>query len=266
MIKRAKTNRERTGWNKITRLYVGETDSTNEYLRRLVEMHESIPSGCFVRADYQTDGRGQLGNKWEAEAGQNLLCSVLLRHDALPARDQFLVSEVTCLSLKSLLDKYFIPDITIKWPNDIYYKDRKLAGILIENYIKEGLIDYSIIGIGVNVNQMLFYSDAANPVSMAQIKKRIFDVPKLMERYATIFMRYAARLNNISNYSKIHADYRYKLYRRKGVHRYKDKDGVFEATLNNVEPDGRLVLRRIDGRILRFAFKEIAFLPDYSQF
>ncbi|MDR0750065.1 MAG: biotin--[acetyl-CoA-carboxylase] ligase, partial [Tannerellaceae bacterium] len=146
---------ERTGIEpRLIRL--AQTESTNMYLQMLTETEE-IPSGSVVLADFQTAGRGQTGNSWVSEAGRNLTFSILFRPIDVPANMTFVISEMVSLSVKYTLDKY-IPDVCVKWPNDIYCKDEKLAGILIENVIMHGKIIQSVIGIGINIHQTEFCS------------------------------------------------------------------------------------------------------------
>ena len=133
-------------------IHLSETDSTNTALRMISETEE-LSSGSIVMADFQTAGRGQRGNSWESKAGKNLTFSILFRPTDVPANMPFVISEMTSLSVKYTLDKY-IPDISVKWPNDIYHKDKKIVGMLIENTILKEKISLSIIGIGINVNQI----------------------------------------------------------------------------------------------------------------
>ena len=148
-------------------LRVAETTSTNSLLRELV-IKESLPEGSVVVADFQTAGRGQIGNVWESEAGKNLMFSTVLYPTCIPANRQFLISQIAALSVKETLDSY-TDHVTVKWPNDIYWKDKKICGMLIENDLSGHNLYCSIIGIGINLNQAVFRGDAPNPVSLFQI-------------------------------------------------------------------------------------------------
>ena len=148
-------------------MYIEQTDSTN----RLMDQWLSQDEGFYIATDYQTQGRGQFGNSWESERGQNLLVSFLL-HPHLPMRNQFRLAMITGLAVvETLNERCTMHDAqcTIKWPNDIYYKDKKLGGILIENQLEQGQVKDCIIGLGLNINQQTFVSDAPNPVSLRQI-------------------------------------------------------------------------------------------------
>ena len=150
-----------------------ETTSTNNYLRGLVGK-ESLPEGSIVVTEYQTAGRGQVGNTWESEPGKNLMFSIILYPDFLPANRQFLISQIAALSVKETLDAY-VDGITVKWPNDSYWHDQKICGMLIENDLTGHSLYCSVIGIGININQREFLSDALNPVSLVQITGREYD-------------------------------------------------------------------------------------------
>ena len=143
-----------------------ETASTNQYLSQLCnQLQESVAELTTVTAEFQTAGKGQRGNTWEAEEGKNLLFSFVLYPSFLEARRQFILSQIVSLAIKEELSRWS-DEITIKWPNDIYWKDKKICGILIENDLSGHHIRRSIAGIGININQEVFNSDAPNPVSL----------------------------------------------------------------------------------------------------
>ena len=124
-------------------IYLQEIDSTNNYLHALAHP-EQLGEGSVVWAEFQTAGRGQIGNSWESAEGENLTFSVVLYPTFLPANRQFLISQITALSVKQTLDRY-VDDITVKWPNDIYWRDRKICGMLIENDLTGQFIYSSIL-------------------------------------------------------------------------------------------------------------------------
>jgi len=235
-------------------IHLQKTDSTNRYLQ-LASEAEDMPSGSVVTADEQTSGRGQRGTSWESEAGLNLTFSILYLPSGLPANKPFAISEMISLCVKRTLDSY-LPDISIKWPNDIYYKDRKIAGILIENVIMQGQITKSIIGVGLNVNQTVFYGDAPNPVSMRQITGRFYDTDEILSRLMQEFAHQSARLDGFC-YEAIHSDYFDLIYRKEGFHKYVDAQGGFLAAISSIEPAGHIILRRTDGNLSRYGFKEL---------
>ena len=171
---------------KIIRLV--ETDSTNNYLREQ-SAKARLPEGSLVIADFQTAGKGQVGNSWESEAGKNLMFSILLYPDFLPANRQFLISQIASLSVKETLEKY-TDSVTVKWPNDIYWKDRKICGMLIENDLSGQHLYCSVVGIGLNINQEIFRSDAPNPVSLTQITGKTYDREDVLVCFLRIFFNY----------------------------------------------------------------------------
>jgi len=155
------------------------------------------------------------------------------------------------MTIADVMKEYF-DGVSIKWPNDIYWNDRKLCGILIEHQLSGTFIRQSIIGVGLNVNQTVFTSDAPNPVSMCQIVGYELDCQEVLQKILERF-----------SLEDIDADrYRTLLYRKNGFYTYCDTEGQFEAELVTVEDDGHLLLRDRDGRQRRYAFKEVAFLIE----
>lgn len=234
---------------------LSETTSTNNHLRGLVGK-EPLPEGSLVVAEYQTAGRGQPGNTWESEAGRNLMFSIILYPDFLPANRQFLISQIAALSVKETLDKY-VSGITVKWPNDIYWHDRKICGMLIENDLTGHTLFYSVIGIGININQQQFHSNAPNPVSLTQITGREYDREEILDTFLQrLYARYLELIREED--AAIARDYMSALYRAEGFHPYRDEQGLFHARIHSIEPTGHLVLQREDGRLSRYAFKEVS--------
>lgn len=235
-----------------------ETDSTNRYLKQLVR-EERPEEGSLVIADYQTEGRGQMGNSWYSGRGDNLLFSLLIYPRQLPANESFILSRVTSLALKNLLDS-FTDDIRIKWPNDIYWKDKKIAGILIENDIQGKEIDNMVIGIGLNVNQQIFPVDLANPVSLRQITGIQHNREHLLELFMReFFLLYRDLQEGLK--MDIEDEYMLDLYRVNDYYWFEDSKGRFKAKIETVLSSGHLVLRTLDSdEERRYAFKEVSFM------
>ncbi|SNU03804.1 BirA family transcriptional regulator, biotin operon repressor / biotin-[acetyl-CoA-carboxylase] ligase [Prevotellaceae bacterium MN60] len=233
-------------------IHIDETDSTNRWL---VANRTEGQNPCVVVADYQTAGRGCGTNKWESERGKNLLFSMLIHPTEIPVNKQFVVSMAVANSIAAVVAKYVTSQVvSVKWPNDIYVGDKKICGILIENRLQGGVIKDSIIGVGLNVNQLCFVSDAPNPVSMANITGRQFDREQLLQELLEAFQQEWADLEGVRE------RYLQQLYRRKGFFRYRDAYGECTAEIVTVEADGHLVLQDVDGRTNRYAFKEIQFV------
>lgn len=255
-------------------LRFSELQSTNSYLK---ENYQGKPQFTVVTADFQTAGRGQRGNSWESERGKNLLFSMLFYPTvAIPPMQQFQISKAVAVgtveALEELLQGVEHPEVCIKWPNDIYIGNRKVAGILIENSLAGAdRIDHSIIGIGLNVNQREFRSNAPNPGSLIQYLGEETDLVAL-----TVSLRdhLAARLTAMAD-GELDAKYKSLLWRRTGFHPYislkvsaapaptavaagdAPEDNRFEAEIVDVAADGRIFMRLRSGAISSFYFKEI---------
>ncbi|MGI6222748.1 MAG: biotin--[acetyl-CoA-carboxylase] ligase [Prevotella sp.] len=241
--------------NSVRIVRLDEVDSTNNYLR---SYHPGEGEKMTVAvADYQTAGRGQGTNTWESERGKNLTFSILLHPVMVPLQRQFLLSMMGGIALKMALANY-TDGITLKWPNDVYWNDRKLSGTLIETTVLGGHINNCIFGIGLNVNQAEFHSDAPNPVSLLQILGHEVDREQLLQEIIKSF-QYCYSLIENGDYTDVAALYHDSLYRQHGFHSYRDKDGVFEAAIVEVEDNGHLILRDREGAIREYEFKEIAF-------
>lgn len=238
-------------------IFVPETISTNLLLREVLQTN-SLPEFFTVHTDYQTAGRGQKGNSWEAANAENLLFSVVLYPHFILIEKQFILSQIVSLAIKDTLEQ-FIGEVTIKWPNDIYWQNEKICGILIENALSSQGIDYTIVGIGINVNQRKFESNAPNPISMHQIsginynREEILGIflTKLQQLYREIQAHGTATLVN---------RYKQALYHGQGLHSYQDSESVFEAFIEDITDTGYLVLRNTNNTLLSYAFKEVKFL------
>ena len=217
----------------------------------------SVAELTSVYTDFQTAGRGQRGNSWESEARANLLFSFVLYPDFLEARKQFLLSQITALALQELLSQY-TDEIRIKWPNDIYWKDKKICGTLIENDLTGVHISRSISGTGVNLNQESFLSDAPNPVSLFQITGRRYDRKEILCDFMERVAQYYTLLKD-GETELIASRYQAVLYRKEGFHAYKDKDGSFRARICGIEPSGALILEDESGKRREYMFKEVSF-------
>lgn len=240
---------------------IDETDSTNHYIKSLLATLDGVqkePRMTVAYADFQTAGRGQGTNTWESEKGKNLLFSILCHPIWVPITSQFIISEAEVLALHDALSA-FTDDITIKWPNDIYWKDKKISGTLIENTISAGHIKDCIIGTGVNINQKDFDDNLPNPVSLYQILGREVDRMTILCDMVNKFDAYLTDVRN-GNYEKIVSLYHSYLYRGHGFFKFHDNDGDFEAAIVEVEDDGHLILRDKGDHIRSYAFKEVEFI------
>lgn len=232
-----------------------EIDSTNCFLREYKE--EGEEDMLIAVADFQTAGKGQGTHTWESEEGKNLLFSIKVHPHWVPVRQQFLLSMAEALALKDALDTY-VDGITLKWPNDVYWNDKKISGTLIETTVDSKVIKTCIFGTGINVNQVEFSSDAPNPVSLCQILGHEVDRDELLQKIVDAFEQYYELLRR-ADYMDVSGIYHLALYRRKGFHRYEDADGEFEGALVEVEDDGHLILHDKQGVMRSYAFGEVKF-------
>jgi len=238
-----------------------ETDSTNNRLAQLCD-RENIKEFTTLLVDKQTAGKGQRGNSWESAPGMNLTFSTVLYPSALKAREQFTLSMLIALSVYDTLSTY-AEGFSIKWPNDIYWKDKKICGILIENDLSGHHIRRSIAGIGININQEVFNSDAPNPVSLKQITGKEHDRYEILAHILRRVQIYynSLQMEDFAVYSdEISTRYARSLFRRRGLHPYEDANGKFLARLLRVEQDGRFVLEDEGGSEREYLFKEVQYI------
>lgn len=262
-------------------IHIEETDSTNRWMK------ENGTRNLVVVADYQTAGKGCGANTWEAERGKNLLFSVMIHPKCIQAKNQFIITQVVsvalCKTLESLLSPPLTPPtqegntkgenptqegntkeeeptqegnaISIKWPNDIYVGDKKICGVLIENRLQGRMINDTIIGIGLNVNQTEFKSDAPNPVSIKQLTGKETDRDEVLNTFLN-------KLKETAQSTTIIADYKARLYRREGKHLFMTQNTTFKASIVDVKDDGRLMLQDEKGVAHLFRFKEVTFIIE----
>jgi BirA family biotin operon repressor/biotin-[acetyl-CoA-carboxylase] ligase len=232
-------------------IHLAETDSTNRYGRDLAVGSAQEP--VVIWTDYQTAGRGCGANTWESERGKNLLFSVVLSPAGITASRQFLISMAMSVAICSVVADVVGKGVSIKWPNDIYVGDCKLCGILIEHQLSGSLIRRSIVGVGLNVNQQRFLSNAPNPVSLSQLTGQTYDREPLI---VAIVRRFLSCLTD----AQTPARYREHLYRKGLTASYRDGQGEFQARLVDVADDGHLWLVDTAGRQRTYAFKEVQFV------
>ncbi len=231
--------------------------STSNELKSFSEK-ESLPNFTILITDDQTSGKGQVGNTWESEAGKNLTFSVLLYPKNVAILSQFILSKMVSVAIVQALE-YEIDGIEIKWPNDIYIGEKKICGILIENSIMGATLNQTIIGVGININQKVFRSDAPNPTSLVIETGHEHEIKPILDRIIEqLALRFAQV--NAGCVTAINAIYFDKLYRRDGVHKYRDDEGDFEAKIVDVLDHGYLVLETRGGSRKEYAFKEVKFM------
>lgn len=250
--------------NTFSGLFVGqnlitlkEVDSTNTFLKDVLSKSTPLLDGTVILAEKQFAGRGQTNNTWISEPGKNLTFSILLNPSFMEVERQFELNKAISLALNDVLSKYAGNDASIKWPNDSYLGNKKVAGMLIENIILGNRIRHAIIGIGLNINQTNFPAHLNNVTSMKLFLQRDYDLMLLLgEICSAVEARYlqlkaASRENDLG--------YLNKLYLRDEWALFKFDNKIQSGRITGVSEIGRLQLETPDG-IRQFDNKEIEFI------
>ena len=239
--------------------WLEEVDSTNnECLRHI----EGIDNLSVVAAVSQTAGRGQRGNSWLAKAGENLTFSMVLKFgegsfDPLEADRQFSITEAVTLGIADYLENEGI-ECSVKWPNDIYVRNRKICGILIENSIRDRFLAHSIVGIGLNVNQKEFPPHLVNPTSMTKLTGKQYDIRCELVKLCGFLRPRMLALGKAGQTE----EYAGKLYRLGSLNDYVicSTGDMIKARIIGVTKSGLLRIEKEKGERMEFAFKEISYL------
>ncbi len=239
-----------------------EVDSTNNFLKELLSNSKPLMEGTVIMAENQYAGRGQQQNGWHAEPGKNLTFSILLKPHFLPVTDQFDLTRAISLGVFDALAPLLGDKLKIKWPNDIYYGDNKLGGMLIENLVQGGQIRNSIIGIGINVNQDDFPSTLSNAASVKQILHADYDLKTLLSEICRHIEAWYLNLK-AGNILAVRKAYLSRLYWLNEKRRFKTFDNAFTGTIKSVRDNGLLVVQNNDDE-LEFSLKEIQFLNNIN--
>jgi BirA family biotin operon repressor/biotin-[acetyl-CoA-carboxylase] ligase len=240
-----------------TIVHLDKVDSTNNYAAKEL-LTKSLNEGTVFTAACQQSGRGTGGSSWESEDGLNLTISIILYPVQVGISHQFSISQAISLGLADFLLQH-VGGVSVKWPNDIYVNDRKIAGILIETAICGGKFSRAIAGIGLNINQEIFVSDAPNPVSLKNLTGKSYDPDEMLVSLCShLDKRYHSLISG--DYDTLNKAYELLLYRKGIWADYRAEDGDFEGMLTGVGKDGQLLIQTRTGRIRNFMFKEVAFL------
>lgn len=260
-------------------MYVEQTDSTNSLMQRLLRGEEQNYAACLdekiptLYTTYQTAGRGQTGNSWESEPGKNLLLTYLLREPEVKITEQFMLNVIAAVAahrtIAPLLSYEQRAMLTIKWPNDIYIGNKKIAGILVENSLSGSKILHSIAGIGINLNQDKWLSDAPNPVSIKQLTGVKVDIDTVVQSFVkNLKSTLGWEPQQQRNYYRVH------FYRRDGFWPFVEREvstqptvnaspgtqGQFMARFKEILPTGQIVLIDQDGNLRTYHFKQIRYV------
>lgn len=232
--------------------WLTEIDSTNN---AIISNKATLPDKSVYATYFQSSGKGQRGNSWESERNKNLTFSILFKPENIKAEDQFKISQATTLGLVKYLAEKNI-NAKIKWPNDIYVGDMKICGILIENSISNAMLSHSVVGIGININQTKFISNAPNPISISMITKQDYIIEDELE---TLLSHIENEYDNINESTQIR--YLENLYRKNEWHNYIDcaTHETFSGKIIGIDDFARLKVETQSGDIKSFAFKEISY-------
>jgi BirA family transcriptional regulator, biotin operon repressor / biotin---[acetyl-CoA-carboxylase] ligase len=236
-----------------------QVDSTNNFAMGLLK-GMPLEEGAVVTAAQQTRGKGQRGNSWESQPGQNVTCSIVLRPGFLDPGRQFDLTRAISLALTDvLLDIIPQHEVKIKWPNDVFVDEGKIAGILIENIINGSQMVYSVVGIGFNVNQSEFNAGGPHATSLRRVTGRTFEVDGILKMIcAAIEVRYLQLRSQ--HQERLGTEYFSRLFKAGTPSRFTDYSAVFEATIVDVTSEGLLVLKDGNGNSRKFAMKEVGWI------
>jgi BirA family biotin operon repressor/biotin-[acetyl-CoA-carboxylase] ligase len=246
----------------ITPLFVGKNlielnsvDSTNAYASKLLS-EKVLPEGTVIRADFQSFGKGYAGNLWQSEPGKNLLLSIILYPSFLTPRQQFFLNQVASLAVVDTVGLFLLNDqAKIKWPNDIFVGDKKAGGILIENSIQGQIIQHSIVGIGLNINQQKFEPSLSRATSFFKIELKEFSPQEVMhELFSQVEKRYLQLRQQLIDV--IQKDYMKKLFRVEELSRFASGGKKFRGKIVGITGDGKLIIAT-SGKHEVFGFKEV---------
>ncbi|WP_238989346.1 biotin--[acetyl-CoA-carboxylase] ligase [Mucilaginibacter terrigena] len=235
-----------------------EVDSTNTFLKNILSNSKPVPDGTVIMAEHQFAGRGQRENTWHAEPGKNLTFSILLRPSFLSASQQFYLTCAVSMGIYDALHPLLRDSLKIKWPNDIYYGDNKLGGMLIENILQGTQIKSAIIGIGLNVNQQNFPDNAVNATSVRKILQKDYDLKNILAEICNHIEAYYLHLK-AGRLEFVRDTYLNRLYRLNERHQFKSNGQVFEGVIKDVKESGLLLVEQDTGGQL-YNLKEIEFV------
>ena len=239
--------------------HIPKTDSTNLLLKRIIEYkyqnNSQLPEMFAIYADEQTSGRGLEKNKWESEAGQNLLCSIYFRPPISPNR-QFAFNQCFALAVYMTVSEY-ADNVYIKWPNDIYVGNRKIAGILIEHKLIGEKIAYTVAGVGINVNQDNFSENIPNPVSLTNITAQNYYISQILDNLLKYCAYFYQKLLD-GKFVEINSEYLSHLYKLGEISTFRIFGKIQNAKIVGVNTYGQLLVENSEHNLLTCNLKEIS--------
>ncbi|MCS6819318.1 MAG: biotin--[acetyl-CoA-carboxylase] ligase [Chitinophagales bacterium] len=236
-----------------------ETTSTNDYAKQLIENEKPL-EGTVIIAKHQTKGRGQKGNFWLSEPGSNLTCSYIFYPVFLSADKSFFLNVAVSLAVKEVCEVFLEDEVKIKWPNDIYYQNKKIAGILIENTVSGATVITSIVGIGINVNQTKFELSLPNPASLKYFISEDIPIEKVLQTLNIYIEKYYLQLRQ-QHFHFLQRAYTEALFRYNQTAYFKKGDNIFKGEIVGISKDGKIIIQS-QGKEMRFSIQEIQFVLD----
>ena len=240
-------------------IFLHEVDSTNTYATNLLR-NVNVAEGAVIFTDNQTQGKGQRGAIWNSEIGSNITVSCILKPHFLSIKNTFYLCKISALAIYDVLTE-LLPnsqfDIKIKWPNDILVNQKKIAGILIENNFNRDVIQHSVIGIGINVNQMEFKDLQHSASSLKLLTNQVYNKNDILEKLCQQLEKWYLKLKALK-FSEIDEHYLNRLF---GMNRLclfsNTNNNEFSATIIGIDPDGKLILKHTDGKLYYYDVKEV---------
>jgi len=238
-------------------IYEAVCASTNSSAAQRLDKTHLPAAGTVVITDHQYQGRGQLGHVWHSEPNKNLTFSVILYPTFLATQQSFLLNIITTLAIQHVLALYIPNGLSIKWPNDIYYQDKKLGGILIENMLEKRKLKTSTIGIGLNVNQVCFTLPTSTSLSL--VCQRTFSLQELLTQ---ILVRLESNYLQLraQDSAGLQAAYLKNMYWLHEIHTFRDTTGTFQGSINGIDAAGRLMVAQADGTLKHYNTQELRFI------
>lgn len=242
---------------------ISATSSTNTYLKSLLSDIQ-VQDLLVVVADEQTNGRGQMGSFWQSERSKNLTFSMYKQFENFNLEHQFYLSKVVSVAIKEVLEDFKVPKVNIKWPNDILSANQKICGILIENILQGNKIKESIIGIGLNVNQIHF-NELPNATSMKIAINKDFNLDLLLNKLIQKIAQKSALIQN-NQFDEIDNEYLNCLYRINQLSVFENnKNQKFNGIIRGVSKEGKLLVETEEQIILTFGLKELKLLSGLKR-
>jgi len=237
--------------------YFDSLPSTNVQAAQNIQ-EGTAQNGQVIWTRDQTRGKGNGTNHWESEKGKNLTFSLVVKPQFLKPAEQFVLTQLISIVLYETLSDILSPErLFIKWPNDLYYDKKKIAGVLIQNYVKGQQINFAVIGVGLNVNQKIFHSDAPNPASIIHFTGKEIEIRPLLDEILKKFENHYDALYDAEKRMELREKYLEHLYLRNQWTDFSDESGTFSGKITGINDYGQLHIEDRDGNQKTYGFKEI---------